>query len=699
MQLRLIYRCRKLFSNGRKWGVKRPLAGVVLLFLLVLAATWLITGQRLAVEREMASRNSRAHQESLALIISEHLAQVLDRGALLARASAEWFDGGNQQARNRLSAMLSADRAFLRLALYDLKAKRVYASSATSDSEALIQAVQAALTDAAATSTGHVYFGPVSSSLEKAWQVPLLFPVADNSGTTRGVFLVVLDLGYLLGLYQDIEIGRTGAIQILRSSGEEIARARQGGLELSLTPWPKTRIAFAVGSQGSLVTDLFDDGKSYQTSFKQLPSYPFLVIVSRNLEEMHADYGINDSRFPPLLWFLTALMLAATFWIARVIRTQEQLVAALETADRDKRKLILQLEDETHRAFDLASHDHLTSLPNRHMFYELGAGLIAQAKRSRQHYGLMYVDLDRFKVVNDTLGHHVGDLLLQTVATRLGSALRESDLIARLGGDEFAILLTELDSVDDMAGIARKIVELISRPCTNLDGHDLQVSPSIGIAVFPRDGHNVETLARHADAAMYQSKRAGRGRYTFYEPTLNPGSDRLFELEQRLPQAIAEDELTLYYQPKVRLSDFRIVGFEALVRWNHPEHGLIQPGEFIPTAEKTGLDVALGDWVAHAACRQLALWLEQGLEVVPIAINVSARQLRDAQLPQRITGFLNAFDLPANLLEAEITESSLVDSIEIAGSVLQALTEVGMGIALDDFGNGYSSFKDRKSVV
>ncbi len=287
MPLRFISRCRKLLRNGLKWGVKRPLVGVVALFLLVLAATWFITAQRLAVEQEMANRNSRSHQESLALIISEHLSQVLDRGALLARASAEWFDGGNQQARGRLSAMLSADRAFLRLALYDLQAKRVYASSSSTDSEPLIQAVQTALSDAQAANTAHVYFGPVSSSLEKALQVPLLYPVADNSGKTRGVFLVVLDLGYLLGLYQDIEIGRTGAIQILRSSGEEIARARHGGLELSQTPWPKSRIAFAVGSQGSLVTDLFDDGQRYQTSFKQLLSYPFLVVVSRNLEEMH----------------------------------------------------------------------------------------------------------------------------------------------------------------------------------------------------------------------------------------------------------------------------------------------------------------------------------------------------------------------------------------------------------------------------
>jgi predicted signal transduction protein with EAL and GGDEF domain len=184
--------------------------------------------------------------------------------------------------------------------------------------------------------------------------------------------------------------------------------------------------------------------------------------------------------------------------------------------------------------------------------------------------------------------------------------------------------------------VARKIIESINRPCTNLDGHDIQVSPSIGIAVFPQDGHNVETLCQHADVAMYQSKRAGRGRYTFYDPALNPVSDRKFSLEQRLPTAIAENELVLHFQPKVRLSDFKIVGLEALVRWQHPEHGLILPGEFVPMAELTGLDVALGDWVARSACLQLAKWRDQGLNPVPVAINVTARQLHDLEFPERI---------------------------------------------------------------
>ena len=191
---------------------------------------------------------------------------------------------------------------------------------------------------------------------------------------------------------------------------------------------------------------------------------------------------------------------------------------------------------------------------------------------------------------------------------------------------------------------------------------------------------------------MYKSKRAGRGRYTFYEPSLNPSSDRQFELEQRLPQAIASNELVVYFQPQVSLVDYRIVGFEALVRWDHPEHGQIQPGEFISIAERTGLDIALGDWVLQACCRQLSLWQAQGLAIVPIAINVTARQLRDEQLPGRVAACLAKAGLAANLLEVEITEGSLVEPVEVASSVLNALKKIGVGIALDDFGNGYSSF-------
>ncbi|MCH2222707.1 MAG: EAL domain-containing protein, partial [Dechloromonas sp.] len=300
-------------------------------------------------------------------------------------------------------------------------------------------------------------------------------------------------------------------------------------------------------------------------------------------------------------------------------------------------------------------------------------------------------DLDRFKTINDSLGHHVGDLLLQTIAARLRSVLRDSDVVARLGGDEFVALLTGLERSEDMAVVANKLIEVIGQPCHNLDGHDVQVSPSIGIAIFPRDGHDINTLSRHADAAMYQSKRAGKGRYTFYDPALNPVSNRQFDLELGLPKAIAENELLLHYQPKVSLTDYRITGFEVLLRWQHPEFGLVYPQEFIDLAETAGLTIALGDWVADACCRQLAAWRAEGLAPLPLALNVSARQLADTALPGRIAALLRAYGIPASLLEIEITESGLLESIEVTGQILRELEAMGISIALDDFGNGYSS--------
>ena len=660
--------------------------------MLLLAATWVISAQRLQTQREILNRNSQAHQENLTIIISENFSHVLDRGRLLALTSAEWFDGSPKYTANRLSAMLSTDRSYLRIALYDRQQKRVYSSSPAIDNEQLTEAIRTGLKTTRSDKQPALWVGPLSSGVEKAWQVPLLFPVVSLGGEVRGLLLVVLDLGYLLRLYQEINIGPTGVIQILKSTGEEIARLGQGGLELSQTPWKTSNDALSQGVGGVLETDFFSHGQINLVNYRHFDNYPFIVVISREMEEILADSGLNASRYPPTLWLLTLIVLFATVLIINAIRQQQQLFSALKAADTDKRNLILQLEDEKHRAFKLAAHDALTGLPNRRMLYELGASHLSQAKRSRLHYGLMFIDLDRFKSINDTLGHHVGDLLLQTVAERLRSTLRESDVIARLGGDEFAVLLTGLDSVDDMALIASKLVEQISLPCNNLASHDIAVSPSIGIAIFPRDGHDVDTLSRHADAAMYQSKHAGRGRYTFYEATINPVSDRQFDLEQRLPQAIAEGELVLHFQPKVRLSNFEIVGFEALVRWQHPVHGLIYPDEFIPIAESTGLDVPLGDWVAQASCQQLANWQSEGLVPVPIAINISARQLHDEQLPHRITTYLAAHKITAGLLEVEITESCLVKSVDIASRVLNALERLGISIALDDFGNGYSSF-------
>jgi diguanylate cyclase (GGDEF)-like protein len=692
LNLQSIQSCwHKLRTHGAAdW--RRPLHGVIALSVVLLATTWLVTLNWLADEQEMLARNSQARQESLAVIISENFNRALDQARIFSVASSEWFEGNKSDASNRLSAMCSANQLFLRIALYDEIAHKVYASSPETDSSALTLAIETRLAQPGAT-TG-LELLPPGDSLAKAWQLSLLLPVIGRDGNIRGVILAVLDLGYVLGLYRDVDIGRTGAIQILQSNGKEIARARIGGLEYTQGTWQTPLFTTTTPSNsdlGTVVTDYFGDAHSYIASYKRLAKYPFLVVVSRDVAELQTEFGGGRDHNLGVLCVFTAFILLLTYWISRSMGSRERLFDALRNADLENRKLILELEDQTRKAFDLASHDALTGLPNRRLFLEMGHSHLFRAKRSRKVFGLMYVDLDRFKGINDTLGHHVGDMLLQTVATRLQSALRESDVIARMGGDEFTVILNEADSVADIVAVATKIIDLISRPCTNLDGNDVQVSPSIGIAVFPQDGHNVETLCQHADAAMYQSKRAGRGRYTFYDPALNPARDYQFSLEQRLPTALADDELVLHFQPKVRMSDFKIMGFEALVRWQHPDHGLIYPSEFIPMAELTGMDVALGDWVAQSACLQLVKWRSMGLTPVPVAINVSARQLQDLEFPTRVAALLSTYCLAPQLLEIEVTESSLVNSIEIATRVLSELKRIGIHIALDDFGNGYSS--------
>jgi diguanylate cyclase (GGDEF)-like protein len=659
------------------------------LSVLLLTITWAVTWQWLENERGMFSKNSQARQESLAVIISENFNRALDQARIFSVASSEWFDGNRSDATKRLTAMCSANQLFLRIALYDASSRKVYESSPDIDSSTLTSVVQARLAEP--VSSAVLDLVPPEDSFSKAWQLNLLLPVVDKDGNGRGLLLAVLDLGYVLGLYRDVDIGKTGAIQILMNTGLEIARVRASGLEYVPGTWQTSFFQPINGDQGSVTGDYFGDAHRYIASFKHLAKYPFLVVVSRDIAELQTEHVGNRSHSVGVLSLFSVFIVLLTFWVSRSLLAREKLFEALRRADRENRKLILELEEQTRQAYELASHDALTGLPNRRLFLEMGHSHLFRAKRSRKLFGLMYVDLDRFKGINDTLGHHVGDLLLQTVATRLQSALRESDVIARMGGDEFTIILNEVDSVADIVLVASKIIELISRPCTNLDGNDVQVSPSIGIAIFPQDGHNVEMLCQHADAAMYQSKRAGRGRYTFYDPALNPVRDFQFSLEQRLPTAIAEDELVLHFQPKVRMSDFKIMGLEALVRWQHPEHGLIYPGEFVPMAELSGMDVALGDWVAQSACMQLAQWKTMGLAPVPVAINLSARQLRDLGLPKRVQDLLASYGIAPQLLEVEITESSLVDSVEIATKVLTGLKSLGIHIALDDFGNGYSS--------
>jgi diguanylate cyclase (GGDEF)-like protein/PAS domain S-box-containing protein len=338
----------------------------------------------------------------------------------------------------------------------------------------------------------------------------------------------------------------------------------------------------------------------------------------------------------------------------------------------------------------MAHHDALTALPNRALLQErLGAALV-RAKREGDCMALMFIDLDRFKNINDSLGHHVGDSILKIVAERLRSAVRASDTVARMGGDEFVVLLPKVAQVEDCELVARKVISALGEPM-QVGTYELRVTPSIGLATFPQAGDDPVTLMRAADAAMYHAKAQGRNSVRMYDESMTRDSAERLRMENDLHQALERDELRVLYQPQFEVATGRLVGAEALLRWRRPVHGLVSPADFIPLAEDTGLIVDIGAWVLREACRQSCAWEERTGVALRVAVNLSPRQLEAEHLADDISQALQACGLPPQRLELEITESAIVRDTLSTADVLSRLRALGITIAIDDFGVGYSS--------
>jgi diguanylate cyclase (GGDEF)-like protein/PAS domain S-box-containing protein len=337
----------------------------------------------------------------------------------------------------------------------------------------------------------------------------------------------------------------------------------------------------------------------------------------------------------------------------------------------------------------LAHHDMLTGLPNRAYLVERLTTILALARRHGTLVAIMFIDLDNFKTVNDSLGHHSGDALLKEVAARIKEVLREADMVSRLGGDEFLVILADFAAPEDAAKVAEKLLQTISAPIA-LEGAQLCANASIGISVFPRDGDNADDLIRHADAAMYSAKEHGRGHSRFYTPGLSDAAAETLARATRLREAVRHEEFVLFYQPQLRVDDLRLIGIEALVRWRDPERGLVDPSEFIEFAETHGLIDEIGQYVLREACRQNKAWQAAGFAALPISVNVSAVQFRRGDLVAEVKGVLEETGLEGRYLELELTESLLMDK-EVVGEALAGLRALGVKITIDDFGTGYSS--------
>jgi diguanylate cyclase len=349
-----------------------------------------------------------------------------------------------------------------------------------------------------------------------------------------------------------------------------------------------------------------------------------------------------------------------------------------------------QLEEANAQLQHVATHDALTGLPNRLLLADRLEQAIAHAERHQSGFAVLVVDLDRFKAINDSLGHLAGDSLLKEIARRLAGSLRKADTLARLGGDEFVLIVNEISSTQTLETIGSRLLHDIAAPM-KVSGMELHSTASIGIAQFPSDGTDAQTLLMHADAAMYHAKKTGRSAYQFFAPAMSEFAKERFELESGLRRALTQRELILYYQPKVDVRGGMIDSVEALLRWQHPTRGIMAPADFIPLAEESGLILPIGEWVLREACRQGREWQDAGMHPLRIAVNVSAQQFRNKNLVGIVRAALDAARLEPRFLELELTESAVMQDAEASIEILRHLSQLGVRISVDDFGTGYSS--------
>ena len=458
-------------------------------------------------------------------------------------------------------------------------------------------------------------------------------------------------------------------------------------------------LAFSNMAEGVIITDAKGLIVSVNPAFSKISGYSADEVLGKNPSFLQS--GLHDGAFYRAMW---AQLEAAGTWSGEVWnRARDQRIypewlsiSALHDQRGRLTHFVGVLTDITerkhaeHQLRFLAEHDTLTELPNRVLMLDRLEQLIHKAERNGNALAVLFIDLDHFKHINDTLGHPVGDELLRQVALRIIKPLRTSDTLSRTGGDEFIILLPDLQSVADSGRVTEAVLAELARPFT-LDEHEVVISASIGIAVFPNDGNTPQRLIQCADMAMYHGKENGRNTYHFYTEGMNAKVFERMSLEHRLRVGLDRHEFLLHYQPQVSVATGEIVGVEALARWNHPELGMIPPGRFIPVAEDSGLILKLGHWVLTEACRQAQAWRQAGLREIAVAVNVSAIQFREQGFVDTVRAVLAETGLPPHLLELELTESLVMDRVEHTISRLRELKDSGVKLSIDDFGTGYSA--------
>jgi diguanylate cyclase (GGDEF)-like protein len=501
------------------------------------------------------------------------------------------------------------------------------------------------------------------------------------NGTFDGVVIVAVEAAFFVSDYEVSKLGEHGVLGIVGTDG--IFRVRRTGDSV----FSGDRIDYssmvpkldAVDTEVTVSSNSWDGVRRW-TSARELYGFPLAILVGLSVDEQLAPVRRDTQGY---VW-RAALGSVLTVLLAALLgRMSWQLAQSRLRASETK------LAHAQHVEY-LAFHDGLTGLPNRSLFSKLLSQSISEARRYKRQLAVAFLDLDRFKQINDTLGHEAGDQLLREVATRLKGCLRDSDTVARLGGDEFVLLLPELEDGKYAATVAQKILLVIARAYV-LIGQEFRVTASVGISTYPQDGLDEQTLTKNADIAMYQAKAEGKNTFQFYSEKLNANSLERLTLESSLRHALERNEFRLHYQAKRDIATDRITGVEALLRWEHPDLGTVAPMQFIPVAEETGLIVPIGKWVLRTACLQSVAWKTQGLPPLSIAVNLTARQFCDEHLLPDVASILAATGMEPHLLEVELNESLLMHNVEKTLRILTGLKDLGLRIAVDDFGTGYSS--------
>ncbi|MEP7314107.1 MAG: EAL domain-containing protein [Pseudomonadota bacterium] len=505
--------------------------------------------------------------------------------------------------------------------------------------------------------------------------------LATKDGAFDGVVVVAVDADYFVSGYEPTKLGENGVLGLVGTDG--IFRVRRSGD--AVVSGELVDYASIVGpadgeamSTAKIVNPW--DGVKRWTSARELYGVPLAVLVGLSADEQSLA---ADRAARAYLWWATLASFVALLSTGLLGRLSWQV------AQGRLREHEAKLEHAA-RAEYLAFHDGLTGLPNRSMFSKLLSQSINESRRYDRKLAVAFLDLDRFKQLNDTLGHEAGDQLLQQVAVRLKECVRDSDTVARLGGDEFVLLLPELGDGRYAAIVAEKILVATARPFTIL-GQSFRVTASIGISTYPHDGADEQTLTKNADIAMYQAKAEGKNNFQFYSEALNANSLQRLTLESSLRHALEHQEFKVLYQAKRDIASGQISGVEALLRWEHPELGTVEPLKFIPVAEETGLIVPIGKWVLRTVCEQSMAWQREGLPPLCVAVNLSARQFFDEALVPELKEILSSTGMAPHLLEIELAEALLMRDTEKTLKILTRLKLLGVRIAIDDFGTGYAS--------